>query len=137
LNIFVLDACSLIAVLTMERGADNIRNLFQKTVDNQAVLIMNKFNFLEVYYKIYKIYGKAPADNLVETMKQMPVIIKDTLTDEVLKEAGRIKVEYKMSLADSIAISETIINKGSLVTSDHHEIEPVEKKEKLNITWFR
>jgi predicted nucleic acid-binding protein len=137
LSLFVLDACSLIAVLTMEKGSDNIRNLFQKTVDNQAVLIMNKFNFLEVYYKIYKIYGKASADNLVETMKQMPVIIKDTLTDEVLKEAGRIKVEYKMSLADSVAIAETIINKGSLVTSDHHEIEPVEKKEKLSITWFR
>lgn len=137
MSLFVLDACSLIAVLTMEKGSDNIRNLFQKTVDNQAVLIMNKFNFLEVYYKIYKIYGKASADNLVETMKQMPVIIKDTLTDEVLKEAGRIKVEYKMSLADSVAIAETIINKGSLVTSDHHEIEPVEKKEKLSITWFR
>jgi len=137
LNLFVLDACSLIAVLTMEKGADNIRNLFQKTVDNQAALIMNKLNFLEVYYKIYKVYGKVSADNLLETMKQMPVIIKDTLTDEVLKEAGRIKVEYKMSLADSVAIAETIINKGSLVTSDHHEIEPVEKKEKLSITWFR
>jgi predicted nucleic acid-binding protein len=137
LNLFVLDACSLIAVLTMEKGADNIRNLFQKTVDNQAVLVMNKFNFLEVYYKIYKVYGKASADDLVETMKQMPVIIKDSLTDEVLKEAGRIKVTYKMSFADSIAIAETIINKGSLVTSDHHEIEPVEKKENINITWFR
>jgi len=137
LNLFVLDACSLVAVLTMEKGADNIRNLFQKTVDNQAVLIMNKINFLEVYYKIYKAYGKVHANNLLETMKQMPVIIKDTLTDEVLKEAGRIKVEYKMSLADSIAIAETIINKGSLVTSDHHEIEPVEKKEKISITWFR
>jgi len=137
LSLFVLDACSLIAVLTMEKGADNIRNLFQKTVDNQAVLIMNKFNFLEVYYKIFKIYGKASAENLVETMKQMPVIIKDILTDEVLKEAGRIKVEYKMSLADSVAIAETIINKGSLVTSDHHEIEPIEKKEKLTVTWFR
>jgi predicted nucleic acid-binding protein len=137
LNLFILDACSLIAVLTMEKGSGNIRNLFQKTVDNQAILLMNKFNFLEVYYKIYKVYGKTSADNLVETMKQMPVIIKDTLTDEVLKEAGRIKVEYKMSFADSVAIAETIINNGSLVTSDHHEIEPVEKKEKINVTWFR
>jgi hypothetical protein len=42
-----------------------------------------------------------------------------------------------MSLADSIAVAETIINNGSLVTSDHHEIEPIEKVEKINVTWFR
>jgi hypothetical protein len=29
----------------MEEGAQNIRILFQKTVDRQARLMMNKFNF--------------------------------------------------------------------------------------------
>jgi predicted nucleic acid-binding protein len=70
-------------------------------------------------------------------MGQMPIIIKDTLTDEVFKEAGRLKSKYKISLADSIAIAETIINKGSLVTADHHEIEPIEAAEKIKVTWFR
>jgi PIN domain nuclease of toxin-antitoxin system len=46
MNIYILDACALIAVLAMEEGADNIRKLFQKTVTHEAVLIMNKFNFL-------------------------------------------------------------------------------------------
>jgi len=137
LNLFVLDACALLAVLAMEKGAENIRNLFQKTVDHQAILIMNKFNFLEVYYKIYKAYGKAEADNLLKTMEQMPVTLKDILTDDIFKEAGRLKSKYKLSLADSIAIAESIISKGSLVTADHHEIEPVETAEKINITWFR
>jgi predicted nucleic acid-binding protein len=121
----------------MEKGAENIRNLFQKTVDNQAVLMMNKLNFLEVYYKIYKVYGKIEADNLFKTIEQMPITIKDSLTNEVFKEAGRLKSKYKLSLADSIAVAESIINKGSLVTADHHEIEPIEMAEKINITWFR
>ena len=137
MTLFVLDACALLAVLAMEKGADNIRKLFQKTVDNEAVLMMNKFNFLEVYYRIYRLYGKIEAIKLIETMKQMPIKIIDTLTDDVLKEAGRLKVEYSISIADSIAIAEAIINKGSLVTSDHHEIEPVEKREHINVTWFR
>jgi predicted nucleic acid-binding protein len=137
MTLFVLDACALLAVLAMEKGADNIRKLFQKTVDNEAVLMMNKFNFLEVYYRIYRLYGKVEAIKLNETMKQMPIKIIDTLTDDVLKEAGRLKVEYSISIADSIAIAEAIINKGSLVTSDHHEIEPVEKREHINVTWFR
>ena len=137
MNLFILDACALLAVLAMEKGAENIRNLFQKAVDNQAVLMMNKFNFLEVYYKIYKAYGKADADNLFKTIEQMPITIKDTLTNEVFKEAGRLKSKYKLSLADSIVVAESIINKGSLVTADHHEIEPIETAEKINITWFR
>jgi len=137
LNLFVLDACALLSVLAMEKGAENIRDLFQKTVDNQALLIMNKFNFLEVYYKIYKAYGKTEADNLLKTIEQMPITIKDILTDEIFKEAGRLKSKYKLSLADSIAIAESIINKGSLVTADHHEIEPIEAAEKINVTWFR
>jgi predicted nucleic acid-binding protein len=132
-----LDACALLAVLAMEKGAENIRNLFQKTVDHRALLMMNKFNFLEVYYKIYRAYGKAEADNLLKIMEQTPITINDTLTDEIFKEAGRLKSKYKLSLADSIAISESIINKGSLVTADHHEIEPVETAEKINVTWFR
>ena len=137
MNLYILDACALIAVLAREKGSDIIRNLFQKTIEQQAVLIMNKFNFLEVYYIIYRTYGKAEADKLADTIKQMPIIIREILTDALLKEAGRLKAEYKISIADSIAIAETIINKGTLVTSDHYEMDPVEKGEKINITWFR
>jgi predicted nucleic acid-binding protein len=137
LNLFILDACALIAVLAMEKGADTIRKLFQKTIDRQIVLMMSKFNFLEVYYKIYRAYGKLEADKLFDTMGQMPILIKDTLTDAVFKEAGRLKSKHKISIADSIAIAETIINKGTLVTADHHEIEPIEASEKINVTWFR
>ena len=137
MNLFILDACALLAVLAMEKGAENIRDLFQKTVDHQALLIMNKFNLLEVYYKVYKAYGKTKADDLLKTMEQMPITIKETLTNEVFKEAGKLKSKYKLSLADSIAIAETVINKGSLVTADHNEIGPIEIAEKINITWFR
>jgi predicted nucleic acid-binding protein len=88
-------------------------------------------------YKIYKAYGRTEADNLLKTMEQMPITIKDTLTNETFKEAGRLKSKYKLSLADSIAIAESIINNGSLVTADHHEIGPIEIAEKINVTWFR
>ena len=137
MNLYILDACALLAVLAIERGADNIRNLFQEAVDHRAVLMMNKLNFLEVYYKIFRAYGKTDADNLFITMEQMPITINDRLTNEIFKEAGRLKSKYKLSIADSIAVAESIINKGSLVTADHHEIEPIEIAEKINVTWFR
>jgi len=42
-----------------------------------------------------------------------------------------------MSLADSIGLAETILNDGYFVTADHHELDIVEKKEKLNMIWIR
>ncbi|GHU76147.1 hypothetical protein FACS189461_3370 [Spirochaetia bacterium] len=137
MKLYILDACALLAVLAMEKGADTIRNLFQDAVDQRAVLIMNKLNFLEVYYKIYRAYGKTEADKLFIIMEQMPITINDRLTTETFKEAGRLKSKYKLSIADSIAVAESIINKGSLVTADHHEIGPIETAEKINVTWFR
>jgi len=44
---------------------------------------------------------------------------------------------YKMSLADSIGLAETLINEGYFVTADHHELDIVEKKEHLKIVWIR
>jgi predicted nucleic acid-binding protein len=137
LNPFILDACALIAVLNMETGADAIRKLFHDAANRQTTIIMNKFNFLEVYYQIYREYGKNEADKLNNTMKQMPIIMNSILTDDLLKEAGRIKAKDKISIADSVAVAETIVNNGTLVTSDHHEIEPVEKGEKISMMWFR
>jgi hypothetical protein len=98
---------------------------------------MNKYSFLEAYCKIYKAYGRKEAEKLFVIMEQMPIKINDTLTDRIFKEAGRLKLKYKNSLAYSMAISEAIINNGSLVAADHHEIEPIEKAEKINVTWFR
>jgi predicted nucleic acid-binding protein len=121
----------------MENGAAVIRDLLYKAANRQAIIRMNKFNFLEVYYRIYRDYGKADADKLNKAMKQMPVIMNSVFSDELLREAGRLKASYKVSIADSVAIAEAAVNGGTLVTSDHHEIEPVEKSEKISVLWFR
>jgi predicted nucleic acid-binding protein len=67
----------------------------------------------------------------------MPIKIIKELDDTVFKKAGYFKSKYSLSLADSIALAESIIRKGILVTSDHHEFEPIENSEKININWFR
>ena len=59
------------------------------------------------------------------------------IENPLLLEAGRLKASYKMSLADAFAVAQTIISDGTLITSDHHELELIEKAEGLNILWFR
>jgi hypothetical protein len=63
--------------------------------------------------------------------------IDDGNTKVFINKINLFKAKYRISIADSIAIAETIINKGSLITADHHEIGPVEMAEKINVTWFR
>ena len=43
----------------------------------------------------------------------------------------------RLSLADAIGVSTAIEYDGVFVTSDHHELETVEKKESLKFFWFR
>jgi predicted nucleic acid-binding protein len=135
--LFILDACALIASLANEDGADNVRKIIQDAIDGNATVKMNQINLLEVYYDVCKAYGQDEANKTLKTIRKFPIEIVVGLTEDVFKEAGRIKSTYKIPLGDSIALAECIIGKGILVTSDHKDFEPIEKIEDIKITWFR
>jgi len=135
-NFFVLDACALLAVARNETGADIVVDAYNKTNKGEAKLFINRINLLEVYYDFYRYKGKDYADNFVKTIKHSEVQICEF--DEVIfTHAGRLKATYKISLADSIALAQTIALKGSLLTCDHHEFDVIEGKEPLKFHWIR
>jgi predicted nucleic acid-binding protein len=136
-KIYIFDACSLIALLTNEDGVGIVKDLLEKAINGEIKILMHKVNLLEVYYYIHKRYNEQAALNLLEDVKIAPIKINAEITDTILKKAGRLKSLYKMSLADSIGLAEAIINDGCFVTADHHELEIVEEKEKINIIWIR
>ena len=136
-EIYVLDACSLIALLTNENGASVVKDLMQRATNNEIKIVMHKINFFEVYYYVLKNYNEKLAKKLLEDIKISPVKIHSEITDDILIKAGRFKSLYKMSLADSIGLAESIINNGYFVTADHHELDIVQKKENVNIVWIR
>ncbi|GHU37660.1 hypothetical protein FACS1894172_21180 [Spirochaetia bacterium] len=92
---------------------------------------MHKINFLEVYYYIHKRHNEESALKLLKDIKIAPIKIDTEITDDILIKAGRLKALYKISLADSIGLAETIINGRYFVTADHHELEIVQEKEKI------
>ena len=65
-NLFVFDACSLIALLSNEDGADVVKDLLQKATNGEIKILMHKINFLEVYYYIYKKYSEKTALKLLK-----------------------------------------------------------------------
>jgi len=135
-SIFVLDACALLAVARNEKGADIVVDVYNEEIKGTAKLFLNRINLLEVYYDFYRYKGKEYADNFVKTIKCSETQICEF--DEVIFiQAGRLKATYKISLADSIALAQTIVLKGSLLTCDHHEFDAIEGKEPLTFHWIR
>jgi predicted nucleic acid-binding protein len=136
-KVFILDACALIASLADEPGAENIRKIIQDAIDGKVTVKMHQINLFEVYYDVYKTYNEKEANKALDKIRKFPIEIITEITDNVFKTAGSLKARYKISLADSIALGESIVENASLVTSDHHEFEPIEKMENITITWFR
>ena len=137
-KIYVLDACAIIASLKNEDGADKVENIFisqKKSSDMQ--IIMHKINLLEVYYDVVKRCGEAIAKNVLAEVKRNPIKIISQFSNQVFFEAGKLKAKYRISLADSIALATAYLQNGMLVTSDHHEFNIVEQKEKISFYWIR
>jgi predicted nucleic acid-binding protein len=136
-EVYILDACAVLAVLSKERGADKVVEIYKKAAFGDVLLVINKVNLLEVYYDLYRAYGKEHADKFLDELRQSPITVNHEINDEVFMEAGRLKASYKISLADSIALAEASISNGMLITADHHEFDAIETKERLSFLWIR
>ena len=135
-DIFVLDACALLAVARNEEGANIVVDAYNKASKGEAKLFLNRVNLLEVYYDFYRYKGKKYADDFVKTVKQSDVQICE-FDEIVFAQAGRLKATYRISLADSIALAQTLVVNGALLTCDHHEFDVIEGKESIRFIWIR
>ena len=134
---YVLDACAMLAVLSNEPGADVVEEIYEKADSGEVLLTMNKVNLLEVYYDLFRTYGKERADEVVNEIRRLPIQIIHEISDDVFAEAGRLKASYKISLADAIALAQTLVICGELLTADHHEFDPIEENEPIIFHWIR
>ena len=134
---YVLDACSVIAYLTKEEGADAIEKLIHEAIDGDSELLMHKLNFYEVYYDTLRSQGKETAEIVFDTFKKLPVTIIESISDELMVEAARIKTGHSISVADSFALATARLHGATLVTSDHHEFNPVEDAGEIAFLWIR
>ncbi|MGD2092512.1 MAG: type II toxin-antitoxin system VapC family toxin [Candidatus Aminicenantes bacterium] len=136
-DVFVIDACALIAFLADEEGADKVEGILKDARNGKCRLYINKVNLLEIYYGIYREDGKEKAEEVLKRLSNLPVKVINGLKNNVFTEAGRLKATYSISLADSIVVAEAITKKARLMTSDHHEFDEIEEKETMNFYWIR
>jgi len=134
---YVLDACALIAAIKQENGALIVAELYEEALQGEINICINKVNLLEVYYGFHREHGKQYAEKILKRVVESVVEISDINMD-VLIEAGRIKSVYRrLSLADSIALAEASVRNAYIVTSDHHEMDMLDKAGVVKFLWIR
>lgn len=131
---YVLDACALIAYLRDEPGADRIANLFD---DAQHATFMHAITLGEVYYDTHRFSGVEMAHQVLNDLLSLPVTIVRDLSDSILIEAGNLKATYRISYADAFVLALAKQHQASVVTSDHHEFEPLSTETSLSFFWIR
>jgi len=134
---YLMDACALIAYINDEDGADVVDDILTRTYSGNATVSMSMVNLLEVYYGVLRDFGKDKAEEVLNETLSLPISIVSDLSIDALKEAGRLKASYKMSIADSIALSIASVSGYIIVTADHHEMDSIEQGEPIKFHWIR
>jgi PIN domain nuclease of toxin-antitoxin system len=134
---YVLDACALLALLKNENGAEVVENLLVEAAGSGCSVSMNKYTLLEVYYGFFREDGEAFAEKQIKAIRESPINIVEILSDEVFRMAGRLKAKYKISLADAVVLGQGVTDNATIVSSDHQELDAVEKGEQIPFLWIR
>jgi len=134
---YILDACALLAFLNDEEGADVIDDILNRSSTGDISVSMSIVNLFEVYYGELRDKGIEIAQIVLEMIQHYSVKVVNVITEQVFREAARLKSMYKMSLADCIGLATAIELSGKFVSSDHHELDKVAENEPSVIFWFR
>jgi predicted nucleic acid-binding protein len=133
---YIIDACAFITFLDEEEGADKVAEIIKKANSGEAEVYISCIQLLEIYYDRGRAKNWDYAESVFKSLVNSSVKIVYTLSPEELRYAGKLKVSYSISLADSIACAVAKELSATLVTSDHSELEPVEQYERIPFLWL-
>lgn len=136
-NVFILDACAIIAFLNNEEGAEKVESLFLKSIAGECEIYVHAINLYEVYYDFLRNTCRETDGKFWNDMTKFPFTIIFNLDFDILKIAAKFKINYRISLADSFVLALAKTENGQVVTSDHHEFEAIDNNDILDFIWIR
>jgi len=119
-----------------EPGAQEVINLIRQARAGNIRLSMSIIQLLEVFYDRIYIVGIDEAQSIVDSILAGPIDIINTISYQVMYEAGKFKTSYSMSLADAFAVATAKSIDAVLVTKDD-ELRPAEKAGNFSILWLK
>jgi PIN domain nuclease of toxin-antitoxin system len=132
--IYVLDASAMIAYLRDEAGADVVE---QALLDKTGRCLAHAINLCEVFYDLIRSGGESDALSAINDLYAMGVGERTDFDKLFWQEAGRLKAQGRIALADCLAITLTNRVGGTLLTSDHGELDRIATAGTCSITFIR
>jgi predicted nucleic acid-binding protein len=133
---YLIDACAFITFLDEDEGADKVVEIIRKANSGEAEVYISCIQLLEIYYDRGRAKDWDYTESVFKSLTNSSVKIIYIFSPEELRYAGRLKVAYSISLADSIACAVAKELSATLITSDHSELEPIEQHEKISFLWL-
>jgi len=132
---YILDACALIALLNDEPGSDTVGELLTQAKEGSARVFITGVQALEVYYDRIYVRDREYADNFLKNLYSSHVMFLHEISRDIIREAGRFKTSYSMSLADSIVCATAKTLAATLVTKDK-ELKAPEEAGEFSALWL-
>ena len=129
----VLDACAFIAYIRREEGAVIVERYLK---DSTKRILMHAVNFYEVYYDYLK-RQPSIAFLLYDLLKGAGIKLYNQIDKRTIEEGAALKIYYKMSLADSIALGLASKLNATLLTADRREFGEIAKEKVVKVEFIR
>ena len=121
--VYVIDACAVIALLTGEAGNTVVARLLGEPAN---ICLIHAVNLCEVYYDAVRRTDVATAQQDIAALLAGGLVLRTDLDTAFWQSVGDLKINPgKLSLADCFALALAQQENGTLVTSDHHEFDPI------------
>ncbi|MCX5749374.1 MAG: type II toxin-antitoxin system VapC family toxin [Candidatus Saganbacteria bacterium] len=128
----ILDAHALMAFLEKEEGSEKVGDIFVDAMEKDSDLLMTTVNWGEVYYIVFREFGKDKADEIARIINTFPIKTVD-VDLQISRQAAVFKAGNKLSYADCFAAALAKLTKGEVVTGDK-EFKTLE--DEVKICWI-
>lgn len=118
----VLDACAMLAYLRAEVGGNVVASLL---ADPAVTCYAHMVNLIEVYYDFVRRADVRTARRALSVLRADGVIVRRDMSRRFAQAVGQLKARGSISLADCFCIALAQQLGGEVVTSDHHEFDPL------------
>lgn len=120
----VFDTEALLIFYLGEEGADIVEDLLRRIQNKELKGFLNIVNLTEFYYILYR-RDAAIAEEKERNLRVYGIEIVPLMDNAIWREAGRIKGEHAISLADAFAVATVISKKDKLVVGRDEEFKKV------------